>query len=159
MRTLSVLILLCAGTTTWCQTTTAHAPFSITISTESAEVKAGSGVHLKIQMTNTSDHDVNCSGSPSNGLDRAYRYDVRDEDGKPAAKIARKHPEIGESFSFWPCSIKPGQTASAAGGLITVLYDLTRPGRYTIQVSRPISDQDPKSGVVYSNKIIVTVTS
>lgn len=150
----SILLIVVVAS---CQSSAAQQPFSITISAEQAQVKVGSSVNLKIQMTNTSNRELNCGGAPSNGLDRAYRYDVRDENGKAVPKIAKKHPEIGETFGVWPCSIKPGETASAAGGLISVLYDLTRPGRYTIQVSRPVSEDDPKSPVIYSNKVTITI--
>jgi len=37
------------------------------------------------------------------------------------------------------------------------LDDFSRPGQYTIQVSRPVSE-NPKDGVVKSNEIHVSVT-
>jgi len=68
--------------------------------------------------------------------------------------------------SAWPCVIKPGET-STSGGLISILYDFHRPGKYTIQVSRPVwgDDQRPQTeGMternppeIKSNTIIVTV--
>jgi hypothetical protein len=52
--------------------------------------------------------------------------------------------------------LKPGE-AQAGTATITRLYDLSRPGNYTIQVSQPLSD-NPEDGVVKSNTITVTVT-
>jgi hypothetical protein len=43
------------------------------------------------------------------------------------------------------------------GDDISLLYDLSQPGAYTVQLSRTLSD-DPKDGVVKSNAITVKVT-
>lgn len=155
MRIYFALLLLSTTSVCWGQVN--QPPFSIKISVENPEVKVGSEIHIKIQLKNESNHDVDCSGAPSNGLDRAYQYEVLDDSAKMANKVLRSHPEVGETFSVWACSVKPGETANAAGGIISRLYDMRRPGRYTIQVSRAISD-NPKDGVVKSNKITVTVT-
>ncbi len=120
------------------------------------KVEAGLPVDLHIVMTNTSGQDVDCTGEPSNGLDRNFRYDVTDAAGGTVPKIARKHPEIGETSSIWPCVLKPGQSANAAGGRISNVYDLSRPGEYSIQVSSFVA-RDPRSDVVRSNVITVTV--
>jgi hypothetical protein len=133
-------------------------PFTISLSADKPEVKSGDPVDLDIVMTNTSDHEVDCTGAGSNGLDRNYRYDVLYEDGRPATKVVKKHPEIGETGSIWRCILKPGQTAQAAGGEISVLYDFSRPGKYSIQVSRFVK-RDPNSEVITSNKITITVLS
>jgi hypothetical protein len=90
-------------------------------------------------------------------LDRAYEYDVRDDGGNLVPKAVRSAPEEGNGWSGIPRAIKPGETCEARGGSIDHLYDMTRPGKYTIQVSRRISN-DPKDGVVKSNIITVTVT-
>jgi hypothetical protein len=63
-----------------------------------------------IKLTNTSDHNVDCSMAYSNSLDRRYIYEVRTPAGSLVAKRARKHPEIGEPGSFYPCTINPGQS-------------------------------------------------
>jgi hypothetical protein len=157
MRIFLPILLLGISFSAWCQSMTSQPPFSLNLSAAADNVTAGSDVHVKIEMKDVSNHDVDCTGAPSNGLDRAYQYEVRDDRGRLVPKIVKKHPEIGETFSTWPCRLKPGETATAAGGLISRLYDMSRPGQYTIQVSRSISD-NPKDGVVKSNKITITVT-
>jgi hypothetical protein len=164
MRILLGLLML--GVTGVAYSQTPHQPFSITVSTAKAEVRSGDPVYLNVVMTNTSDHDVDCTIYASNALDRNYRYYILDEDGQPAPKIRRRYPEIGETFSLRPCILKPGETSLPSGGMISILYDLRRPGKYTIQASRPIwgDDQRPEpSGAVQSDQVdvksnIITIT-
>ena len=164
MRILLGILIL--GVTGIACSQTSQQPFTITISAEKSEVKSGEDVGIDIVMTNTSNHDVDCTGNAINALDRNYRYEVIDQQG-PVPKIRRKHPEIGEDRSPWPCTIKPGETAHAAGGLISILYDFHRVGTYTIQVSRPIWGDNQRPGTagkvennepeVKSNVITITV--
>lgn len=132
-------------------------PFSIQINTSKQTVKAGSAVSIQILMTNTGSHEVDCTSTPKDDLDRAYQYDVRDSSGQTVAAVERNVPE--ESNGGWgrPRSIKPGETCEAFGEFISNSYDLSKPGTYSIQVSRRISS-DPKDGVVKSNIITITVT-
>jgi hypothetical protein len=105
-------------------------PFTLTIRAEKQQVKAGDPVDIDVVMTNTSDHDVDCTTVSSNGLDRNYQYDVVDEGGQHVPEIEKKHH--GGS-SFWPCILEPGKTDTPSGGRISILYDLSRPGKYSIQ--------------------------
>jgi len=134
----------------------AKAPLTITVRAVRAEVEAGQPVDLDVVMTNTSDHDVDCTRAPSNALDRNFAYIVTDAAGGTVRKIAKKYPEIGETFSSWPCVLKPGQSANAAGGRISNVYDFSRPGEYSIQVARFVAG-DPRGTMVKSNTITVTV--
>ncbi len=143
MRILLGLAMLGAVGIAYCQTS--QQPFAITISADTPKVTKGDPVLLNIVMTNTSDHDVDCTGNPSNALDRNFTYEVTDEDGRPVPKIEKKYHG---GASIWRCTIKPGETANAAGGLISVLYDFSRPGKYTIQVSRPVWGDDQRPGTV-----------
>jgi len=133
-------------------------PFSISITAEKPEIKAGSDVYIKIQMTNTANHAVDCTRAPSNGSDRAYQYEVREIGGAPPSKVARPHPEIGETFHSWPCVLNPGESTTMDDSLISKLYDLSRPGKYSIRASRFISGDRKENGVVKSNTITITVT-
>jgi hypothetical protein len=126
--------------------------FSIVITTDNPVVKAGSDVLIKIQMKNISNHDMDCTMAPANGLDRKYRYDIRDAQGRPAVKVSRSHPEL-ESGSIFPCTLKPGESTPAVDNSISWIYDFTRPGKYLVQVSR----DDSKEGLAKSNKITLTV--
>lgn len=152
---LALGITLALGSSAWAQPP--NAPFSIKLSTVKPEVKAGSDIYLRIQMTNTSNHDVDCTRVASNGSDRAYTYDVFDANGNPLEKRTRKHPEIGETFSSWPCVLKPGESTSEDDSLLSSLYDMTRPGKYSVQVSRYISGDRKENGVTKSNMITITV--
>jgi hypothetical protein len=100
---------------------------------------------------------VDCTRVPSNGSDIAYQYDVRDLSGNPAAKVPKEHPEIGAPFHVWPCVVKPGESTTLDENLISREYDMTRPGKYAISVSRFIEGDRKEAGVVKSNVITVTV--
>ncbi|MGA3045034.1 MAG: hypothetical protein ABSD67_00300 [Terracidiphilus sp.] len=139
-------------------------PFTLTIRAEKQQVKAGDPVDIDVVMTNTSDHDVDCTTVSSNGLDRNYQYDVVDEGGQHVPEIEKKHH--GGS-SFWPCILEPGKTDTPSGGRISILYDLSRPGKYSIQVSRAVwgdnnrpgseGKGDNKQAPIKSNIITITV--
>ncbi len=159
MRILLGLFML--GVTSIAYSQAPQQPFTITISADKPQVKAGDDVYLNVTMTNASDHDEDCTRNWSNALDRNYNYDVNDEYGQ-VPKIEKKY-HGGSRLS--PCIIKPGETAKS-GGLISVLYDFSRPGKYTIQVSRAIwgDDQRPEpSGTVQTSQPdvrsnIITIT-
>jgi hypothetical protein len=133
-------------------------PFSITISTERPDIKAGSEVYIKIQMKNNSDHEMDCSKAPTNGWDAAYQYDVRDARGNLAERIlpVPGHPEIKDNSSIWPCILKLGESTSI-DSIVSRRNDMSRPGKYVIQVSRFIVSGHKESGVVKSNTITITV--
>jgi hypothetical protein len=94
-------------------------PFTITISADRPQIRAGDPVDLTIEMTNTSDHNVDCTKDWWNALDRNYRYEVLDESGQPVPKIEGKHPDTGDTP---PCIIKPGETARTPGGRVSILF-------------------------------------
>jgi hypothetical protein len=159
MRNLIALVILGIACAAYSQSS--QQPFTITISTEKPELKVGDHVYLKVVMKNTSDHDISCDSYWYDTLDRNYIYDVVFEDGKPAQKIQRKTPS-----SSHPCIISPTES-KASGGVISRAYDFSRPGKYTIQVSRPVWDDDQRPGKagnvqnnqaeVKSNSITITV--
>lgn len=131
-------------------------PFSIVITAAAPTVKAGGDVWIKVKMINTSTHKVDCSVAASNGIDLRYNFDVRDESGSPTPKKLSRHPELEGAGSLRTCTLQPGQSTTADDNLISRLFDISRPGRYTVQVSRAASD-DPKDGVVKSNEITIAV--
>jgi len=139
-------------------------PFSITISTETPTIKAGTDLSIKVRITNTSNHDINASSvygeGVDGGVDGAYFEEVRDSKGNLAK---RKQPPKSEAqsdypvnFSARPYTLKPGESTGSVTG-VEHQYDISQPGQYVIQLSRPISE-NPKDGVVKSNKITITVT-
>jgi hypothetical protein len=140
------------GVTSLAYSQTTQQPFTISISADKQEVKSGGDVYLHVTMTNTSDHDIECTRNWSNALDRNYRYDVIDEFGQHLPKILRSHHD---DFNISPCIVKPGETSLPSGGLISVLYDFSRPGKYTVQASRRFLDTSDE--LVKSNVVTVTV--
>jgi hypothetical protein len=122
--------------------------------------KAGANIGINIEKKNVSKLEIDCSSAMNNltGVDDRYQYDIRDSSGTPVGKRAieeRSFPYSRGGDRTAPC--KPGESAWSNNVTLTRLYDLSRPGVYTIQVSRPISD-NPTDGAVKSNKIAVTVT-
>jgi hypothetical protein len=155
MRTnLAVLILVAALGANG--SPSAPDPFSIHIKVLTTVVKSGEPIYLQIRMTNTSDHDLDCTSAPRDGLDMNYAYEVRDSSGKILPESHRNVPEESNGGNGRPRLLKPGATAEAIGGFISNHYDMSGPGQYTIQVSRRVS-ANPKDGVVKSNKITITV--
>ena len=132
-------------------------PFKIAITTESPTVVAGSDVWIKVSLTNTSDHDVNEGAMyiTEINLDSTFRFEVRDERGKLVPKRTYPHPELRTGYPV-NRSISPGQTFTQEQR-VSALYDMRKPGKYTIQVSRRASD-NPKDGELKSNLVTVTVT-
>jgi hypothetical protein len=160
MRNLLVLFVIGISGAAYSQT--ARQPFTITLSTDMPTIKAGEPVYVDVVMRNTSDHDVDCTTWQNNALDKNYQYDVTFEDGKPARNID-KHTT---SSSTWPCILKPGKSDTPSGGMLSTIFDFSRPGKYTIQVTRKIwgdenrpetSHSDYHQPDVKSNTIVITV--
>lgn len=142
------------------------APFTLSLSAAKSEIKAGDPVDIRVVMTNTSDHDVDCTYDYRNALDRNYVYEVAGEKAQGVAKIEK---ENHGGSDIWPCVLKPGQSTPTGGGRISVLYDFSQPGKYNIQVSRPVYGDEGRPGTfgtgsdhppfVRSNTVTVTVTA
>jgi len=123
------------------------------------EFKVGSMVAITISMTNIVNHDIDYSGY-SWHLDSSYNYLVWDEDGKPAEKIFFGDPDRSTSSPYWS-GISPGKTKTYEADLEEI-YKFDRPGKYTVQVSRPDEDyldENGKPTVVKSNIITITIVA
>lgn len=159
------LLLACFCIATYgptpCQTQSSQATserlFSLTLSALTPSVEAGKRIELKIVMKNLTDHNLAYQYGIRDYQDRSNDYEVWDASGKKLEPSRKKYPQIGDTFEpTLPHIVKPGETETS-GIAITLLYDMTQPGTYTIQASRRISDE-PNDGVVRSNKITITVT-
>jgi len=127
-------------------------PFKIAITADSPTVVAGADVSIKVSLTNTSDHDVYEGAMYKTGdLDSTFRFEVRDEHGKLVAKWVYPHPEL-EPGSVRFRTISRGETYTQ-DQLVSALYAMRKPGKYTIQVWKRNPDYDIKSNIV-----TVTVT-
>ncbi|SRR6266446_8706131 len=128
-------------------------PFKIAITAESPTVVAGTDVSIKVSLTNTSDHDVREGVMYGRGnIASIYRFEVRDEHGKLVPKRTYPHPELGFPGSVRFSPISPKQTITEDQE-VSALYDMRKPGKYTIQVWK----RDPKDDIK-SNIVTVTVT-
>jgi len=145
-------LFLLVSVVLWQQPT--QAPFKIVISAETSTIVAGDDVTIDVSLTNTSNQLVSEGALYVSGieLDSTLRFEILDEHRKPVPKRTYPHEELrGGSVRFR--DIKPGETVTQHQR-VSALYDMRRPGKYTIQVWRRNPDYDIKSNIV-----TVTVTT
>lgn len=126
-------------------------PFAIVIAPVSPTFN-GSNVCVQINLINSA-QDLATSYVFVNGMDAQFRYEVRDADGNLVSKKANRRPieaEVGGHGTL---------KANDAGSIEqcpSMQYDMSEPGKYTIQVFRQKSDH-PQDGEIGSNIVTVTV--
>jgi hypothetical protein len=137
----------------------ARAPFSISIALLHDQVRGGY-VQLTSTITNTSSHEITLH-ERNRACD--YSVDVRDEQGKspPETPFKQNLQCSGEGFLLTGRNmivvLKPQESYNDQISA-SELFSLTKPGEYTIQVSRKfLTTRNKKDGGVKSNKITVTV--
>lgn len=146
-----------------------RSPFSLTISTPTTTVKSGSEVRINITMSNTSNQKIllfrakgDDSGEFNNDLqildDKAnsapvteYRRRLKGEPGRPGPHGEPAPPLLSSDIG---CSLEPGKSMEEVI-VANKLYDLSQPGKYSIQVSR--FDLAYSKTWVKSNTITLTV--
>ncbi|MGA3045035.1 MAG: hypothetical protein ABSD67_00305 [Terracidiphilus sp.] len=121
-------------------------PFTITLKAETPEIKVGAKVIIDVTMTNTSDHEVDCAMYYHESIDQSYGYQVLNEDGTPATKIDNKR-----AFDSYACVLEPGESHKS-GGLISQIFDFSRPGKYTIQARRLVEGNDQRPNTLEQHK-------
>jgi len=131
-------------------------PFKIAITAENPTVVAGGDVSIKVSLTNTSNLAVYEGVIYKDGieLDTSFRFEVRDEHGKLVPKRAYPYEELRTGKVIFR-TISAGETLTQPQ-TVSALYDMRKPGKYTIQVSRGVSD-NPRDDIK-SNIVTVTVT-
>jgi hypothetical protein len=132
-------------------------PFKIVLAVENSTVVAGSDVTLDVSLTNTSNQDVSegVMYMGATGLDSTLRFEVRDGNGKLVPKRTYPHPELATgSVKFRTISV--GETLTQHQ-TVSALYDLRKPGKYTVQAFRSTSDNP--SDDIKSNIVTITVTA
>jgi hypothetical protein len=142
-------------------TQSTNQPFRINIRATHNIVKVGSETPVEIILTNTSHQEISLSKSvEENAAEFNYLVDVRDGKGKPVPQTAHHRSVHGEgaqiTHSDLTVPLKPGQELQSVA-LLNKLYDVSRPGKYIIRVSRDIPPELGK-GVVKSNVITINIT-
>lgn len=138
--------------------------FSLKIAAIPDVIRAGSPVNVEILTTNTSDHQITLAYIYTAGFPVSWGLDVRDAKGdkapgtafsrelKAGFKIVRNNVVPLTGNSYYP-PLKAGEAVLNKLGA-DAIYDMTKPCKYTIQVSR----FDPESKTeVKSNTVNVTV--
>jgi hypothetical protein len=129
-------------------------PCTIRISAP-VEVALGMSVAVTIRLTNTSGSDLNASMSYERGLDMAYGYDIRRIDGGMSTQMQPHFPAARVSSDI-ARTLKPGESGQAGTDLGEIFH--LSPGKYSVQLSREVSDASGHPmGVVKSNTIAVTI--
>jgi hypothetical protein len=129
-------------------------PFKIAISLEKATIVAGDDVTIDVTLTNISNHIIPEGPMYQSGieLDSTLRFEVLDEHKKPVPIRHYPNEELrGGTVRFR--DFKPGETITQQQR-VSALYDMRKPGKYTIQVWKRNPDYDIKSKIV-----TVTVTA
>ena len=144
--------------------------FSIIISAPQPQAVAGALITVKVSMTNKSDRDISIWRENGEQGGRVYKVDVHDDTGKTATEtklgfVLNGHADRSQlsalslddlhlGFSGACVVLKSGKTLTDEVN-VSRLYDLSKPGKYSIQLSR----LDEGSGTfVKSNTLNVAVT-
>jgi hypothetical protein len=150
------------------QTTTPSRPaLSLSLSPVADKITAGSPMPVTITMKNISDHEISYWREMTDDPG-GFEYKISAWDDKQTAALDSKFGKAlrgREDPAFLTAdtplrgtggwrTLKPGETLTDRVN-VGRLFDLSRPGKYTIQVQR--LDLDTKSFVM-SNKINVVVT-
>jgi hypothetical protein len=142
-----------------------HHAISVAISAASDVVKLGSELRINVVVTNiaSSKRILRRSSGKAEGefINTVF---VRDDHGNIQTKTKYHHVLKGENTGNGPqdvirrsmisVPVEPGESV-AEQIIVNKLYDLSKPGKYTIQVEH--EDPDTKTNVK-SNTIIVTIT-
>jgi dipeptidyl aminopeptidase/acylaminoacyl peptidase len=132
-----------------------RAAFSITINAPQDEVQVGMDARVSITLKNLSDQQILFGHRPGrDNPEFSYKIEVRNAAGQVVEETAygrgtAQGPGEDRTVDY----VQPGGTAAQTAHL-TKLVNLTRPGRYTVQVSRK---DTLNQGVVRSNKLTLKV--
>jgi hypothetical protein len=130
--------------------------FTITLSAPDNEVQLGMDARVTITLKNVSDHQILFPHRPgTNNPEFSYRIEVRNAAGHvvEATEYGSEAQQRQQMESRTVEYVQPGGTAVQTAH-IAKLVVLTRPGRYTVQVSRRVGE---KGAVVKSNELMLNV--
>jgi hypothetical protein len=153
-----VLLTLAAILSAAIATTTKGEFFSLAITGPQTVVKGGSDVKIHITLTNTSDNEVTIFDQ---NPECDYGVEVFKEHGESASATEHKRALRCEGPRMVNrnvlITLKPGESTETAIS-VSDLYDITRPGRYLVWVTRRVPG-DLGKGMVKSNTLKIVVGS
>ena len=129
-----------------------------------AVTKVGSEIRLKISLANVSNQRISVLQARGTGIHGEANNEivVRDENGKLLPSLlddlAKKSNEYGisiEVIDAHPIFIEPG-TPLQEEVILSQLFDLSRPGTYSVTVTRPLPER-LGSHILHSNVVMLTV--
>jgi hypothetical protein len=136
------------------------APVTVTISTPTPTAKIGAQISIDVSVLNKSNQTVRIlkalgADGQAEFVDHVQVYDA---DGKPLAWIAGRH----SALSRRAIPVEPGKS-SVDFLILTNLFDLSKPGTYTVRVRHELLQLDApkpedKRMFVPSNTLTITVT-
>jgi hypothetical protein len=150
--------------------TAADPELSLTISLAPGTVKPGAEVKLTVVLTNPTDHVVYIGRLWTlGGAELEYNFDVRDTQGNrvPLTRYGRAlhgTPDKGDDRNdCGDCSevgvwIQPHEKV-ADEVVISKIYELSKPGKYTIQASGTEPRLVGNSDAIKSNSVVLTVAN
>ena len=160
-----LLKLLVLSATTWpaIQAGSPHgnlpAPFALSISAKPDTINLGGKIRVHITLKNSSGQAITIPRSPSDEFaERFCDFHVTDASGNDVPLTAYGKAARGRQFSGSVVKVRlnPGETIDE-DTLLEKQFNISEPGAYVVQASRPISN-DPNDGIVSSNKISISIT-
>jgi hypothetical protein len=151
-RTL-ILTILAACAASSAQNSTA--PFTLTLEAEENPVQTGSEVKVDITLRNSSNRAMHISYGLSE-LD--YVIEVRDSQNRipPETEFARKSKGRAYFSNDQVFYLQPGESLPKAPLVVSKFYDLSRPGKYTIQLGRAVP-KELGGGTIKSNVVTLII--
>jgi hypothetical protein len=151
MRLRCTIPMLILGGTVAAASAQTPAPFTLRISGPGT-VAAGQPVQVRVLLQNTSDHPISVE-VPNMILLDGSALSIQ---GPTGQYLPRKKGGWGGSMGWR--GVNPGDVWDDVLR-VDSFYDLSQPGKYTLQLKRPIAeDRSDKDGLVSSNVITVTVS-
>jgi hypothetical protein len=150
-----VLILVTLAVCAAASTESSTPPFALTLEAEENPVKSGSEVKVDITLSNSSNRAMHMSYGLSE-LD--YAFEVRDSHRIPPetefARESKGRAYFANDHLFY---LQPGENLPKALLVVSKFYDVSRPEKYNIQVSRAVP-MDLGAGTIKSNVVTITIT-
>ena len=133
--------------------------FSLTLRAHEYSVAVGSEVRVQVALANPSQHEIALPESAPGKPEFDYRVSVYDEWGNSPnetdyLKTAEQIRAVSSSSSKALVSVPPKRTLNSEI-VVSDLYSFSRPGRYTVVVSR--RDQAGSWFMVESNPVTIVV--